>query len=76
MEHKLNQDEIVKTADTLAGGSILAWFVSLSHASEVVALIAGIVAIIAGCAATWFHVEKALETRRRRKESRSDLPPS
>lgn len=68
MERPLNQDEVIKLADAGAGGSIVAWMVSHLGSGEAVTTIAGIVAIVAGLAATWFHIERALDLRRQRKD--------
>ncbi len=64
----LQNVDITKVADAAAGTSIAGFAISWAHAGEVVTVVAGSVAIIAGLAATWFHVEKALQIRRERRK--------
>lgn len=56
------------TADVTAASSITlattAWVVELN---EYMQLAATCVAIVAGLAAAWWHIEKAIATRKRRK---------
>ena len=61
-----DRDTMTKLADAAAGTSIAGFGLSLAAASEVVTLIAGIVAILAGLSAVWFHTEKALAVRQKR----------
>ena len=64
---KLDHTEILKVADAAAGSSIALFGVSLVALSSWVTIVAGAVAIIAGLAAAWFHIEGALQKRRQRK---------
>ncbi len=66
MERKLSTLDTVKVADAAAGTSIAGFAVSYATASEAVTLVAGVVAIAAGLAAVWVHVEKAMQIRRQR----------
>jgi len=56
-----------KVADVAAVGSgglaSVAW---VSNAEPVVTLAAGVIAIVAGVLASWFHYERALDMRARR----------
>ena len=67
-KHLQNIDP-TKVADAAAGTAIAGFAISWAHAGEVVTVVAGVVAIIAGLAAAWFHIEKALQIRRLRKRS-------
>jgi len=64
----LSQEQITKVADAAAGTSIAGFAISWAHAGEVVTVVAGVVAIIAGLAAAWFHIEGALARRRERRK--------
>ena len=63
----LNEDQIAKMADAAAGTAIAGFAISWTNASEAVTIVAGIFAAIAGGAAAWFHVERALQIRRQRR---------
>ena len=53
------QQHAQQIADTAAATSIgAAGYAWLGTANEIVQLIAGIVAIVAGCAAAWWHIKK------------------
>lgn len=55
-------------ADAAAGTAIATWLgLSLGEWDSIVHIVAGIVAIIAGGAATWYHIRKGMEIERRRK---------
>lgn len=58
-----------QVADGLAAASAsaasLAWFADIE---PLVTVLAGIVAIVAGSAAAWYHIERARELRRKRKQ--------
>lgn len=57
-----------KAADAAAAGSaFLAGAAWIAEAEPVITVFAALVAIVAGAAATWFHVEKALHIRAHRK---------
>lgn len=65
----LNPNAITKIADSAAGGAIaLVAGVTIADVSDVVTIFAGIVAMIAGLAAAWFHIEGAIQKRRIRKK--------
>lgn len=56
-------------ADAAAGTAIATWLgLSLGEWDAVIHIVAGIVAIIAGGAATWYHIRKGLEIERRRRD--------
>lgn len=56
-----------RTADASAAGSaFLAGSAWIADVEPFVTVAAGLVAIIAGATATWYHVERAQQLRRRR----------
>ena len=62
-----------KTADTAAAGSaFLAGAAWIADVEPYITAGAGLVAIIAGAAAAWYHIERALTLRaeRKRKEGK------
>ena len=61
----LHLAEKVADVATVGSGSLagVAW---VSNAEPVVTLAAGVVAIVAGVLAAWFHYERALDMRARR----------
>lgn len=64
MQNQITQ----KTADLAAAGSaFLAGTAWVAELEPIITLAAGCVAIVAGAAAAWYHIERALELRRRRK---------
>ena len=72
MEHRMPNDNVVKAADgtmvTAAGLAGVSW----AAAADVIAVIAGIFAIIAACASAWFHIERAIVLREQRLERNND----
>lgn len=65
----MNQNVTQKAADGAAAGS--AFFAGSAWIADVepfITAVAGIVAILAGAFATWYHFERAREMRRRRLE--------
>lgn len=60
---RMNEDQVIKAADTVAGGAAVAAGISWAAAANMVAVVAGIFAIFAACASAWFHVERALALR-------------
>lgn len=55
----MNQDRL---ADIGAAGSIIAWLASLATATmPIVQWLAGVVAIVAGACAAWYHWRKIRE---------------
>jgi hypothetical protein len=66
---KMNEPIVEKTADTAAAGSAFlagaTWLVELELYLQMGATF---VAIVAGAAATWYHIERALYMRRKNQE--------
>jgi len=58
-----------KTATAISGGGFLT---SIASANEVIQLIAGIVAVVAGVAAAWWHFERIYDARSKRRVKRDD----
>jgi hypothetical protein len=58
-----------KTATIISGGGFVT---SMASANEAIQLVAGIVAIVAGVAAAWWHFERIHDARQRRKERRDN----
>ena len=68
-----NEQTQQMAADTAAGVSVAsAGYAWLGTANEVVQLAAGLVAIVAGAAAAWWHFERIKETRSRRAKRDDD----
>lgn len=58
-----------KIADTAAAGSaFLAGAAWIADVEPYITAAAGIVAIVAGAAAAWYHIERSLDLRRKRKQ--------
>lgn len=53
------------TATAVSGGGAV---ISLSSANEYIQLAAGVVAIVAGVAAAWWHFERIYDARKRRNK--------
>jgi hypothetical protein len=67
--YKVNDLITQKAADSAAAGSaFLAGTAWVADIEPVITLIAGIVAIIAGGAATWYHFERARYMHKKNKE--------
>jgi hypothetical protein len=66
----LQNVDVTKVADAMAGTAIAGFAISWAHAGEIVTVVAGAVAIIAGLAAAWFHIERALQIRRDRRSKK------
>jgi hypothetical protein len=63
------QDQITqKTADTAAAGSaFLAGSAWIANVEPYITVLASFVAIVAGVAAAWYHIERVLHLRAKRK---------
>ncbi len=60
-----------KVADGAAAGSAaLAGATWLADLEPILTVAASVVAILAGCVAIWYHIERALYTRKQRKANR------
>jgi fumarate reductase subunit D len=63
--------QVTRTADVAAAGSAFfagtAWF---AEVEPVVTVLAGLVAIVAGSFAAWYHFERAIGMRRRNRKIR------
>lgn len=69
----MQEQAIQKTADTAAAGSaFLAGTAWLAEVEPIVTVLAGLVAIVAGAAAAWFHIERARCLRAQRKDAEED----
>jgi hypothetical protein len=71
-KHKMSvQSEIAqRSADAAAAGSaFLAGTAWVAEVEPIVTLAAGIVAIVAGFAAAWYHIERARYMHRKNNES-------
>lgn len=64
VEHIPAQKAADLAAASSAGLAGVAW---LADIEPYVTVLAGIVAIVAGCAATWYHIERAIQTHVRRE---------
>jgi hypothetical protein len=71
MRHKMSIQEVMtqKAADGAAAGSaFLAGTAWVAEVEPIVTLAAGLVAIIAGGAAAWYHIERAKYMHRKNRE--------
>lgn len=70
-QHVMTAQQVA--ADTLAGVSVVsAGYAWLGTAHEVAQLVASVVAVVAGSAAAWWHIERIRDIRRERKAAREE----
>lgn len=65
MEH--NYTQLTKVADIGAGVSIGGFTLTLESTNEVVQIVAGLVAIVAGIAAAVFHIKRTIALNKAKK---------
>lgn len=70
MTKRMNEQIVQKAADTAAAGSaFLAGAAWIAQVEPYITAIAGLVAIVAGAAAAWYHIERARYMHRKNSET-------
>ncbi len=66
---KMSNKETLAADGAAAGSAFLAGSAWIANVEPYITATAGIIAILAGAAAAWYHVERARQLRRRRLEA-------
>lgn len=67
-QSKMNKNTTDQLADTAAGVSVVAFGLTLAQWESIVSIGAGIVAIIAGAAAAWYHISRTRQLNDKMEE--------